>query len=787
MKKLCYSCEYWFTIKKTALCEGAGSNMKKIKLGFLTVLGNEDNHSQMMSGVFEAAEKYNAIVIRFAVRSFSDDYRKVNIELNNIYKVIEAQKLDGLMFLGWMPGVVGPFFNEFLKRFSYMPVVSVGALHRNVPSVFADSKDRLIELFEHLILVHGCKSIVYIPPVYPDKRTDIYNEVMRRHGIYRDDLIISYDDLRNTPFLDRMKRVTAILFDERKVKADAICVPFDTDAQGLYASLKSRGISIPGDIAVVSNEDSEFARYSLPPLTVVTFPWREVGYHGCQKIISGIGHIPDESATGIPGKLIIRNSCGCRSNSVKLSKIDDRIKIVPSSCEANYRYILQFSKQIHQVFPYTQLDIEVLLSALVQDFEEGTKIRFFKEFEDQLQEIVIKYPYRSNIDEIEDFLCFLRNLVISQIALDSESSFLFCDIMLKAMVIISEKTIAVIGSENVEMKVIDRELHYLGQGLSSTFSLQKLVSVLENSLHRIQIPSCYIFLSTRKSFDQFSLILEYSGGVRAANTDRPVSLGYISDEIVGRHPKLLCQLLHIDDEYLGFVVFEPYLLDVRIYETLALHISSGLKSAILLEKLSQEIALREEKEKQLTHNANYDSLTDLYNRRYFIKTINFLLGQALVDPAANLHFYLVFIDFDDFKKVNDKFGHDVGDQLIIAISMKFRNLIRRYSYQIPEDLKGDSDNGMGEAIFRIGGDEFTAIIAGITREEMKELAAELVDTVNSPYMIAGHEICISCSIGISTYPDQSNDADALIKYADTAMYLAKMTKNMYYFSEETAN
>ena len=761
--------------------------MKKIKLGFLTVLGNEDNHSQMMSGVFEAAEKSNANVIRFAVRGFSDDYSKVNVELNNIYKVIEAQKLDGLMFLGWMPGVVGPFFNEFLKRFSYMPVVSIGATHKNLPGVFADSMNKLIELFEHLILVHGRKNIVFIPPVYPDRRRDVYIEIMKKYGIYREDLLITYDDLIDTPFLDRMKKVTAILFDERKVKVDAICVPFDSDAQGLYANLKSRGISIPGDITVVSNEDSEFARYSLPPLTTVTFPWREVGYHGCQKIIRLIGHIPDERCTGISGKLIIRNSCGCRSNSVKLSKIDDRAMSIPSSGKSDYRQILQFAKQLHQAFPYTQLDIDVLLSALVRDFEEGTKKRFFKEFEDQLQVIINKYPYRSNIDEIEDLLCYLRNLVISQIALESEDSFLFCDITMKAMVIISEKTIAVIGSENVEMKVIDRELHYLGQELSSTFSLQKLASVLENSLHRIQIPGCYIFLSTRKSFDQFSLLLEYTGGVRAARTGRPVSLGYISDEIVDTHPKLLCQLLHIEDEYLGFVVFEPFLLDARIYETLTLHISSGLKSALLLEKLTQEIALREEKEKQLTHNANFDSLTDLYNRRYFIKTLTFLLEQSEGNPSAKLHFYLVFIDFDDFKKVNDKFGHDVGDQLIIAISLKFKNLIRRYSYQIPEELKGDSDNGMGEAIFRIGGDEFTAIIAGISLEAMKKLAAELVSTVNSPYMVCGHEICISCSIGISTYPDQSDNADVLIKYADTAMYLAKMTKNMYYFSEESSS
>ena len=758
--------------------------MKKIKLGFLTVLGNDDNHSLMMGGVFEAAEKYNANIIRFAVRGFSYDYSLENTELNNMYHVIEAQKLDGLMFLGWMPGVIGPFFNEFLKRFGSMPIVSIGSLHSEVPSVFASSKMKVVELLEHLILVHGYKNIVFVPPIYSDDRRDTYIEVMQKYGIYNEDLMISYSDLENIPFLERMKRVTAILLDERKMKVDAVFVLFDSDAQCLYADFKSRGINIPGDIAIVCNEDSDFANYSLPRVTVVTFPWREVGYNGCQKLVKIIRGEEVEYASGIPGKFIIRNSCGCRSNSIRLSAIEDRENILPIHGRTDYRRILLLSDQMLKAFPYTQLDIGTLLFALVQDFEENTTIHFFKEFEDQLRVIVSKYPYRSNIDEIEDFLYSLRNTVIPYVSGDSTAVILLGDIILKSMIVLRENLLSIIGSENVEMRVIDLELHYLGQELSSTFSLAKLADVLEHSLHKIKIPSCYLFISAKNSFDRFSVILEYSDGIRAADTDKNVGLGYISDEIVEKHPKLLCQLLHIEDEYFGFVVFEPCLLDARIYETLTLHISSGLKSALLLEKLSQEIALRKEKEKQLIHNANYDSLTDLYNRRYFIRTLNYMLERDSVTPASERRFFLVFIDFDDFKQVNDRYGHDAGDQLIIEISKKFKNLIRHYTYHIPEELLDISDNGMNEAIFRIGGDEFTAIVSGISKEKMRDLASELVSAVNSPYIIGGNRICISCSIGISIYPDQSENADVLIKYADTAMYHAKTTKNMYYFSQE---
>lgn len=759
--------------------------MKKLKLGFLTVLGNEENHSEKMGGVFEAAADNNAGVIRFAARVHYEDYNMFNKELDNLYNVIDAQKLDGLMFLGWMPGIVGAFFDDFLKRFSYMPVVSLGAKYDNVPNVYADPEKSLTHLMNHLIEVHGYKKIVFVPPCYPDIRMDIYTRIMKEHGFFQEDLLISYDDLKDIPLQDRMKRVLSILFDERKVDADAIFVMFDTDAQTIFQKLHSRGINVPADIAIVSNEDSEFANYSLPPLTVVTFPWRDVGYYGCQKIIRIIRNEKPENTTGLSGKLIIRNSCGCLSNSVTLSKIEDRQEIATSTGAADYKNMLHFSDQIQKAFPSSQLNTKKLLCSLIEDFEGQTTTRFFEEFEKQLQDTVNRSPYRDSIDEIEEIIFFLRNLVIPYIAPRSVDVVLFDDILLKSTVIIKEKFVSIIGYDNIEMNAINQELHYLSQDLSGTFSAKKLASVLENNLHKLRIPSCCIYLSREKTFSEFSLLLNYSDNARTASDDTEAGTGCLSDEFVEKHPRLLCQLLHIEDEYLGFIVFEPLLFDARIYERLSLHISSSLKSAILLEKLSEEISLRKEKELQLMHNANYDSLTDLYNRRFFIRTIHYILDRAVRFPEKKLRFYLVFIDFDDFKQVNDNFGHDVGDLLIIEISKKFKNLIRRYSYHIPEEIIDDSENGMSEAIFRLGGDEFTAIVAGISMEEMKDLASELINTVKSPYLIEGHEIRISCSLGISIYPDHSDNADQLIKYADMAMYHAKMTKDMCCFYENS--
>jgi len=758
--------------------------MNKLKLGFLTVQGEEENHSQMMGGVFEVAEKNDVNVIRFASRVYYEDYNRYNSELHNLYKVIEAQKLDGLMFLGWMPGLIGPFFEDFKKMFKDIPLVSLGVNVKDIPNVYADSKQNIIDLMAHLILVHGYKNIVFMPPSYPDIRIQIYTEVMKKSGLFREELIIRDDLLHDIPFRDRMKRALAILIDERKVDIDAILVMFDTDAQNAYIELKARGLSIPGDIAIASNEDTEFAKYSLPPLTVLTFPWREVGYHGCEKLIQLIHHQEIEFSTGISGKMIIRNSCGCRSNSVKLSKIEARREKFYSSDTLNYKHILLFSTQIQKAFPYTLLNIDNLLSALSLDFERETSTAFFKEFEDELQSIVNKYPYRDSVEEIEETIYLMRNLILPFVSAKSEIVILFEDILHKSTILIREKFDFIIGYDNIEMNAINQELHFISQDLSSTFNIKKLMIVLENSLDKLKINSCYVFIAANEAFEEFTCVLKYADGIRLTNDDGNVTPGYISDEIVEKHPRLLCQLLRIEEDYLGFIVFEPSILDARIYEKLSLHISNALKSALLLEKLSKEVALRKEKEEQLTHIANYDTLTDLYNRRYFNRALHYLLDNAGEHPEEKLRIYLMFIDFDDFKLVNDKLGHDIGDLLIIEIAAQFKEIIRPYSYHIPDEISVADENGLSEAVFRLGGDEFTAILAGLPKKEVEMIATQLIDTVKTTYMIEGNEIHLSCSVGISCYPDQADTVEKLIKCADRAMYFAKEEKNRYCFFED---
>lgn len=196
-----------------------------------------------------------------------------------------------------------------------------------------------------------------------------------------------------------------------------------------------------------------------------------------------------------------------------------------------------------------------------------------------------------------------------------------------------------------------------------------------------------------------------------------------------------------------------------------------------VDRLRQEIALREEKEQQLAYSAHYDSLTDLLNRRSFYKSLMALTEDGLYHKDE---FSLFYIDLDNFKSVNDLYGHDVGDKLLIEVAERISSVLEQHASLISDYV---SEDGRVKAIFRLGGDEFTAVIDETRREEVGAIAQKLIDMIKEPYFISNHEVDISCCIGISIYMNGNVPVDMLLKYSDIALYEAKRTQGVYRFHE----
>ncbi|BAZ93075.1 signal transduction protein [Thiohalobacter thiocyanaticus] len=154
------------------------------------------------------------------------------------------------------------------------------------------------------------------------------------------------------------------------------------------------------------------------------------------------------------------------------------------------------------------------------------------------------------------------------------------------------------------------------------------------------------------------------------------------------------------------------------------------------------------------HLATRDTLTQLPNRLLLMDR----LGQAILTAQREHHtLALLVIDLDRFKTINDSLGHHIGDQLIQQVAGRLSNCI-----------------GAGDTLARLGGDEFVVVRSEIAQPgEAGHLAQRINEELRQPYWIEGHELNSSCSIGISIYPDDGNDAQTLLRNADTAMYHAK--------------
>jgi diguanylate cyclase (GGDEF)-like protein/PAS domain S-box-containing protein len=170
--------------------------------------------------------------------------------------------------------------------------------------------------------------------------------------------------------------------------------------------------------------------------------------------------------------------------------------------------------------------------------------------------------------------------------------------------------------------------------------------------------------------------------------------------------------------------------------------------------VASDISERESYEAQLQRLAHYDPLTGLPNRALLYER----LRQAL--PAASRggrELAVMFLDLDGFKQVNDRHGHEIGDQVLRALSARMAQSLRA-----------------SDTVARLGGDEFIVLAPGQrSYDDARALAGKLLETIAQPLDVGGNSLTVTASIGITLYPSDEADLESLLRHADHAMYAAK--------------
>lgn len=183
----------------------------------------------------------------------------------------------------------------------------------------------------------------------------------------------------------------------------------------------------------------------------------------------------------------------------------------------------------------------------------------------------------------------------------------------------------------------------------------------------------------------------------------------------------------------------------------------------------QDISFIKESQRKMEQLAYYDVLTGLANRSYFRDQLKKAIAMS---SRGYYHFALLYFDLDEFKRINDTLGHDAGDELLKEVA---RRLISRLREE--------------DTIARLGGDEFAVILSGIAdRKQAAAIATNLQQAFALPVRLAGHDVSISASIGITIAPEDADEEELLLKHADLAMYEAKARgKNTYHFFSQDLN
>ncbi len=279
------------------------------------------------------------------------------------------------------------------------------------------------------------------------------------------------------------------------------------------------------------------------------------------------------------------------------------------------------------------------------------------------------------------------------------------------------------------------------------------------------------------------IVTDADGTVIRVNPAFEMMTGYSASELIGHSPRVLKSGRHDERFYRrmwadlrdsGAWVGEvwnrrkngeeyPQLLSIRAVRA---DENGGASTYVAV---CHDISDRKAAEERLHHLATHDALTGLPNRAYLNDVLDYTVRQARRRRSV---IAVLFLDVDDFKDVNDSYGHEAGDQLLSWIA-------RRLEFQLRSE----------DIVVRFGGDEFVILLPGIDDAEYASVVARRVlAAVREPYMIANQKFRPSVSIGIAIYPEAGREASDLLRDADAAMYAAKRQgRNTYRFHDPRMN
>lgn len=566
------------------------SSIKPPVIGFLSGRMDEPYQYSVWRGAEEEARRIGVQLVFFGgqrVRS------PVGYEaLDNIaFDLAQRTSLSGLIV---MANVIGTYLSareqsDFLNHFGSIPIVTVGVAYEGIEHVMVNNKGSMKTVLDHLINDHQRRNFLFLAgPTAHSESEERKKEFLEYHSLLlpgSPSPVVLYADFQEYDAYNAM-----VNFLASGGVIDAVVAANDHMAFGAMRALSEAGINVPLDVSVTGYDDTENSRFSIPPLTTMRQPTRELGREALQRIAHAIGYKREGIPQGIPPiSFVVRQSCGCSQSELPISAGKH-----PS---------------VHPSFSLTKSDSE-FLSALVHAVNRELSSG--------------KSP------------SFLRNMVFPS------------KLQEKASVIITEGEMRYQALLRTAVEQRSATLQEIGSSLVSSFDLNDVLQKVAQAIGALGISACWLALfdSPERTPVWARLHLAYSNEkVRILS---PYGLRYRTSEILpGGLPEdiktYICEPLRYGDERLGYFICTAESTDRRVFEALRDQVSGAIKGARLVNaERDREKELEQEVRERTTelYAANERLLQEIKQRRTLENELLQISNDIMGSIGRDIHDHL---------------------------------------------------------------------------------------------------------------------------------------------------
>ncbi|MBN1525674.1 MAG: substrate-binding domain-containing protein [Spirochaetales bacterium] len=561
------------------------------------------------AGMAGEAEKQNINLFCFtgsSVSFFKNTFEQVKTILN----LLHSKKFDG--FVLWLSLIDNMFAQEekkldIIKKFQQIPCVTGESSFPGIPAIVHSHYEGMRELVSHCIEVHGYRRIAFIQGpkghLGARERYRAFCDTLAAHGIKLEPLLVTPNvEWGNGEYAGSLLLKQIGNAPPQLKQIDCIVCAATSLSIGVLSFLQKLGISVPHDIAVTGYDDTLDAQLSSPSITTIKTPLREMGICAVRCLVDQFERKKSADKIELPGKLVIRESCGCNAAPLNL------FPVMEAGEPDNAGFNVLDSRLIQKIVLEEEYkmfgDIGRILDLFIQVVQSNKNddTSFFKEFD-----LYLLNPGYESIDilKVQKILILLHDNIKNSLNQKMRQR---ADLLLeKAVIFTGEKTLWRSEKELWKNRVQNEFLRDIETSLLADITLRNLFRLLLDKLPSIGIQSCFmvLFEGTRIPHEWARLIFAFneSGEIQTG----PSGLRFPGDSIVpmglvplSRQLKMIVEPIAFENRLVGQIIFEMPQPEGPLYETLGIQISSALMGILPFEVKEQKALLSKRLNKEFT-------------------------------------------------------------------------------------------------------------------------------------------------------------------------------------------